>query len=79
MFKTRVLTVVILSLATTTHAANKIDPRLAAIKKAWVHAVDVLTDDDKPVATCFADRLAQSTPVEAVKIKVEPCQFRGPR
>lgn len=70
MFKVSTfIPVVLLSLVATTLAATKIDPRLATIKKAFVQAVDVLSDDDKPVATCFADHLAQSTPIEAVKTK----------
>jgi hypothetical protein len=60
---------VALSVATTTHAADKIDPRLATVRKAWVQPVDELADEDRPVAACLADHLAHLTPIEAVKTK----------
>jgi hypothetical protein len=62
---------VVLLVAATSHAADKIDPRLAAVRKAWVLPVDELADEDRPVASCLADHLARLTPIEAVKTKGE--------
>jgi hypothetical protein len=64
------LTSVVL-LAATSHAADKIDPRLATVRKAWIQPVDELADEDRPVAACLADHLARLTPIEAVKTKAE--------
>jgi hypothetical protein len=61
----------VLSMAATSHAADKIDPRLATVRKAWVQPVDELADEDRPVATCLAGHLALLTPIEAVKTKEE--------
>jgi hypothetical protein len=60
-----------LSMAATSHAADKIDPRLAMVRKAWVQPVDELADEDRPVAACLANHLARLTPIEAVKTKGE--------
>ena len=54
--------------ATSLSAADKIDPRLATVRKAFVVAVDEL-DADWPVAICFAERLSRATPIESVKTK----------
>jgi hypothetical protein len=62
---------VVLSLAATSHAADKIDSRLATVRKAWIEPVDELADEDRPVAACLADHLARLTPIEAVKTKAE--------
>jgi hypothetical protein len=62
---------VVLFMAATGHAADKIDPRLATIRKAWVQPVDELADEDRPVAACLADHLSKLTPIEAVKTKAE--------
>jgi hypothetical protein len=43
-------------------AAEKVDPRLATMRKAYVVASDEL-GDDKPVAVCLSDRLATATPM----------------
>jgi hypothetical protein len=51
-------------------AAGKIDPRLAAVRKAFVVPVDEL-GDDRAVALCVADHLAQKTPIETVMTKDE--------
>jgi hypothetical protein len=64
------LTAVML-LAATSHAADKIDPRLAMVRKAWIQPVDELADEDRPVAACLADHLSKLTPIEAVKTKAE--------
>jgi hypothetical protein len=64
------LTSVVL-LATTSHATDRIDPRLATVRKAWIQPVDELADEDRPVAACLADHLARLTPIEAVKTKAE--------
>ena len=64
------LTSVVL-LAATSHAADKIDPRLATVRKAWIQPVDELADEDRPVAACLADHLSKLTPIEAVKSKAE--------
>jgi hypothetical protein len=64
------LTSVVL-LAATSHAADKIDPRLATVRKAWIQPVDELADEDRPVAACLADHLSRLTPIEAVKTKAE--------
>src|ERR1700682_6464304 len=61
----------VLLLAATGHAADKIDPRLATVRKAWVQPVDELADEDRPVAACLADHLSKLTPIEAVKTKAE--------
>jgi hypothetical protein len=58
-------------LALTGHAADKIDPRLATVRKAWIEPVDELADEDRPVAACLADHLARLTPIEAVRTKAE--------
>src|ERR1700730_15307991 len=62
---------VVLFMAATSHAADRIDPRLATVRKAWVQPVDELADEDRPVAACLADHLARLTPIEAVKTKAE--------
>ena len=49
------------------HAA-KIDPRLAAVRKAFIVPVDDL-GDDRLVATCLSDRLHALTPIERVDTK----------
>jgi hypothetical protein len=64
------LTSVVL-LAAASHAADKIDSRLAMVRKAWIEPVDELADEDRPVAACLADHLARLTPIEAVKTKAE--------
>jgi hypothetical protein len=61
----------VLFMAATSQAADKIDPRLATVRKAWVQPVDELADEDRPVALCLADHLARLTPIEAVKTKAE--------
>jgi hypothetical protein len=61
----------VLSLAATSYAADKVDPRLATVRKAWIQPVDELADEDRPVAACLADHLARLTPIEAVKTKAE--------
>ena len=48
--------------------ADKIDPRLATIRKAFIIAADEL-GDDQGVATCLADHL--TSPIEVVKTKAE--------
>ena len=61
----------IVLLAATGYAADKVDPRLATVRKAWIEPVDELADEDRPVAACLADHLARLTPIEAVKTKAE--------
>jgi hypothetical protein len=51
-------------------AAEKIDPRLATMRKAWVEPVDEL-GDDRLVAACLADRLDTLTPMARVATKEE--------
>src|SRR6202163_3671384 len=67
----KALLVSVVLLAPTSHAADRIDPRLATVRKAWVQPVDELADEDRPVAACLADHLARLTPIEAVKTKAE--------
>jgi len=52
----------------TVVGADKIDPRLATVRKAWVEPVDEL-GDDRLVAECLADRLHTLTPMERVTTK----------
>jgi hypothetical protein len=49
-------------------AADKIDPRLATVRKAFVVPVDEL-GDDRGAAACLADHLSTKTPIEAVATK----------
>jgi len=51
-------------------AADKIDQRLASVKKAFIVPVDDL-GDDRGVATCLADHLKTLTPIESVQTKEE--------
>lgn len=51
-----------------TAMANDADPRLAAVRKAYVVPVDEL-GDDRAVAVCFADHLHAQTPIETVTSK----------
>jgi hypothetical protein len=64
---TSVLAVLVLA-TVSVFAADKIDPRLATVRKAFVVAVDDL-GDDKGVATCLAAHLKDLTPIEAVTSK----------
>jgi len=66
----RSIGVALLAATTVTSAADKIDPRLATVRKAFVVPVDDL-GDDRGVAVCLADHLSQKTPIEAVKTKEE--------
>jgi hypothetical protein len=69
MAKFKSLTIlVLLSASVSIFAADKIDPRLAIVRKAFVVAVDDL-GDDKGVATCLAAHLKDLTPIEAVTSK----------
>ena len=63
------LTLVVLA-AVSLSAADKIDPRLATVRKAFVVPVDEL-GDDRGAATCLAERLSTKTPIEAVETKEE--------
>lgn len=60
---------VVVSLASVV-VVGKVDPRLAAVRKAFIVPVDEL-GDDQGVVTCFADHLKTLTPIEAVKSKDE--------
>src|SRR5262245_41390411 len=55
-------------LGVTLSAADKIDPRLATVRKAFVVPMDEL-GDDRGVATCLAERLPSKTPIAAVATK----------
>jgi hypothetical protein len=66
-----VIAAVVLVVAATSHATDRIDPRLATVRKAWVQPVDDLADEDRPVARCLAEQLPRATPIEAVKTKAE--------
>lgn len=57
-------------LLSTTASAEKIDPRLASARKAFIEPEDEL-GDDVVVAACMADRLKDVTPMESVKSKGE--------
>ena len=57
MRRAQALMTSVVLLAATSHAADKIDPRLATVRKAWVQPVDELADEDRPVAACLADHL----------------------
>lgn len=50
--------------------AARTDPRLAKARTAWVEPVDEL-DDDRGVATCFADHLSEVTPLARASTKAE--------
>lgn len=50
------------------NAADKIDPRLADVRKAYIIAVDELSDD-QTVAACVIDRIHTLTPIESVAAK----------
>jgi hypothetical protein len=56
----------VLAITATVVAADKIDPRLATVRRAFVTAADDLSDD-RQVSACMAERLARSTPIETVK------------
>jgi hypothetical protein len=56
--------------STSLRAADKVDPRLATVRKAFVIAVDNLSDD-QAVAACLTERLSELTPLESVKTKEE--------
>jgi hypothetical protein len=62
------LTAFVLACAASVHAADKIDPRLATVRKAHVIAVDELAID-RPVAACFSEHLNKMTPIEIAKSK----------
>ena len=51
-------------------SAAKVDGRLAAVRKAYVIAIDDL-GDDRPVAACVAAHLATQTPMTLVASKEE--------
>lgn len=68
--KTLIIAAVAIVSSVAVLSADKIDLRLATVKKAFIVAVDELADD-RPVATCFAERLPKTTPLEAVKTKDE--------
>jgi hypothetical protein len=64
--KISLVVAVLLGCATLAHAAaEKLDPRLATVRKAFVVPIDDLTED-RPVALCFAEHLTQLTPIESV-------------
>jgi len=71
MRRAQALVMSVVLLAATSHATDRIDPRLATVRRAWVQPVDELADEDRPVAACLADHLARLTPIEAVKTKAE--------
>jgi hypothetical protein len=64
----RKLLPLVIVLAGVTLIAERIDPRLATVHKAFVIAADDL-GDDQGVATCLAERL--TAPVEVVKTKAD--------
>jgi hypothetical protein len=70
ILRTAVLTVIAITYATHLIAAEKIDPRLATLRKAWIEPVDEL-GDDRLVATCLADRLNTLTPMTSVAARDE--------
>jgi hypothetical protein len=49
-------------------ASSPIDPRLAAVRSAYVEAVDDL-GDDQGVAVCLAEHLDKLTPIKLVSTK----------
>jgi hypothetical protein len=61
---------ILVTLCVSLNAADKVDPRLASIHKAVITAEDDLSDD-RPVALCLAEKLAEKTPVEVVKSKAD--------
>jgi hypothetical protein len=71
MRRAQALVTSVVLLTATSHAADKIDSRLATVRKAWVQPVDELADEDRPVAACLADHLARLTPIQPVKTKDE--------
>src|SRR5438093_3750155 len=46
-------------------SAERLDPRLATLRKAWVSPIDDLAED-KPVAACFGEHLSMQTPMRLV-------------
>jgi hypothetical protein len=66
----RFVVAILIACSLASVAASKIDPRLATLRKAYVSAVDDLSDD-KAVAVCFADRLHRETPLEVVENKAD--------
>jgi len=61
----RSLAVIVVLLLAATLIADKLDPRLAQVRKAWIEPVDPL-GDDLPVSQCVAERISKSTPIKAV-------------
>jgi hypothetical protein len=66
----RLCIIVALACGVSLSAGEKIDPRLATVRKAFIVAVDDL-GDDQFVALYLADRLPTLTPIEAVNTKEE--------
>jgi hypothetical protein len=66
----RVIIALTLACGVSPVAADKIDPRLATVRKAYIVAVDPLTDD-QTVAACVIDRIHTLTPLESVTTKDE--------
>lgn len=60
--------VAVVALFSAAVRADKIDPRLATVRRVFIAAVDDLGDDNG-VATCLVERL--TTPFEVVKTKDE--------
>jgi hypothetical protein len=62
--------VVVLVTASFAAYAEKIDPRLATVRRAWIQPEDELADD-RQVAACLAEHLKAATPIEPVATKEE--------
>lgn len=58
-------TLVAVALLTPIAAAEKVDPRLATARKAHIVANDEL-GNDRAIAQCVAEHIAQTTPIESV-------------
>jgi hypothetical protein len=63
-----VLSALVVGLGVATIRADKIDPRLASVRKAFVEPVDEL-GDDRLVAVCLADHLKTTPPLSLVGSK----------
>ena len=70
MNRSRAWALIVVSCSAPLIAAEKIDPRLATMRKAWIEPVDE-RGDDKLVAACLADRLDTLTPMARAATKAE--------
>ena len=60
--------IAVVAIGAVLSAADKIDPRLATVRKAFIEPIDELSDD-KAVAVCLVERLSKNTPMTVVAVK----------